>query len=302
MKTKKREIVIFFLSALITLMAVGFFMNNIKKKKENTQSNLFSLIAPSPQAILKINKPSDFSKYILSQPIEYTLFASTIPTIYLEIIQNHPTLEALQISFHPQGIVFYAQADEKEIEQMTKETLVKRFHSFAPQTQTISELTFTFYPDAKNNFLGCYYAQGIWVASYSRKLLEQVANTQLNPINQKHTEQKELLKTLDQYAPLNLLIPADSLNLYVSINDSTDWRIQDCWLGVELFSNENHLCYLGSIPHHPASDSLYIQLGDTLAHRLQQRYPQFTISNQTTIEKEQVFYNGCLLSSQQSVK
>ena len=302
MRTKKREIIIFIIVILATLMTIGIFFNILKTKKETTQANLFSLIAPSPYAILKVNQPSSFSKYILSKPKTHTLFASAIPTIYLEIIQNHPTLEAAQISFHPQGIVFYAQADDKKVTQITKETLQKQFNSFAPQTQTINELTFTYYPDTDNNFFGCYHAQGIWVASYSQKLLEEVASTQFNRTKQELSVQKELLKTLDQHVPLNLLLPTDSLNLYVSINDSTNWHIQNGWLGADLFSNDNHLCYSGSIPHHPVSDSLYLQIGDTLALRLQQLFPQFNISNQTSIESEHVFYSGCLIPLTDSIK
>ena len=301
MKTGMREIITFLIVALFTSMAVGFFWDNLKERKETVQADLFSLIAPSPHAILRINQPSSFSKYILSQPIEHTLFASVVPTIYLDIIQRHPTLETAQISFHPQGVIFYVQAGDKEVSEIIKETLQKRFHSFAPQKQTMHGQTFTYYPDAENNFFGCYHAHGIWVASYSQKLLEQVASLQFRMEKQKLHEQKKLLQNLDQHAPLNLLFPADSLDLHITLNDSTNWRIQNCWLGADLFTNENHLCYSGSIPHHPVSDSIYIQIGDTLALRIHQRFPSIIISNQTTIEEEQVFYSGCL-TSQQPIK
>lgn len=302
MKAEKRDIITIIMIALTTLVAIGFFMGNLKEKKTIIQTDLFNLVAPSPHAILTINQPKAFANYMLSLPEEYALFASSIPTIYLDILQNHPTLTSAQLSFHPDGIIFYAQADEKQVTQITKETLQKKFHAFAPETLTNDGQTYTFYPATENRFFGCSHSHGIWIASYSKKLLEEVTHRQTNPKKQHLTEQRHLLKTLDRHAPLNILLPADSLNLYVSMNDSTDWRIQDCWLGADLFTNENHLCYSGCIPHYPVADSLYTQLGDTLVLRLQQKFPMIQLSNQTSFEEESVFYNGCLIPSTDSLK
>lgn len=293
MKADKREIVTFVIAALATLAAVWFFLGKMQKKKEIMRTDLYALVAPASDAILSVNRPSAFSKYILSRQAEYDAFASRIPAIYLSVIRNNPDLPPLLLSFHPQGVVLYAQAENDAISHIEKNTLQKAFGAFAPQKQTKNGITFTYYPDTGNRFFGYYQHNGIWVASYSKKLLEEVAQIQRNKRNYLLPDQDRLRKTFDPNAPLNLMIQADSLDLYVALADSAEWRIRNWWLGADLFTNENHLCYFGSLPYNTTADSLYIPLGDTLARRLEQSFPQFHVSNQTTHEDSRVFYTGC---------
>ena len=75
--------------------------------------------------------------------------------------------------------------------------------------------------------------------------------------------------------------------------------IRKGWLGADLFMNENHLCYFGSLPYNSTADSLYTSLGDTLVLRLEQAFPQFKVSNQTARENNRMFYTGCFTSKGQ---
>lgn len=299
MKADKREIVTFVIAALATLMAVWFFLGKMQKEKETARTDLYTLVAPAPDAILSINRPVAFSKYILSRKPERDAFASKIPDIYLSIIQNNRNLPWLLLSFHPQGVIFYAQVGNSYTSRIEKNTLQKAFGSFAPQKQKKDGITFTYYPDAGNRFFGYYQHEGIWVASYSKKLLEEVAQIQRNRKSYLRPDQDHLRKSFDPNAPLNLMVQADSLDLYVSLPDSAEWRVRKGWLGADLFMNENHLCYFGNLPYNSTADSLYTSLGDTLALRLEQAFPQFTVSNQTTRENSRVFYTGCFTSKDQ---
>lgn len=292
MKADKRDIVTILIAALATLAAVWFFLGNMLKEKETARTDLYTLVAPASDAVLSINRPATFTQYILSRKPEREAFASKIPDIYLSIIQNNRNLPWLLLSFHPQGVVLYAQAGNHLVSQIEKNTLQNTFGAFAPQKQKRDGITFTYYPDTENRFFGYYQHNGVWVASYSKKLLEKVAHLQQNGQNNLYPEQERLRKSFDKNAPLNLMIQADSLDLYVSLSDSTEWRLRKYWLGADLFMNENHLCYFGSLPYHSTADSLYAPLGDTLALRLEQLFPQFNVSNQTTREKERVFYTG----------
>lgn len=294
MKADKREIVTFTIAALATLVAVWFFLGKMQKEKKVVQTDLYTLVAPASDAILSVNRPAAFSKYILSRKPEHDAFASRIPEIYLSIIQNNRDLSPLLLSFHPQGVVLYTQAGKNLINRIEKNALQKAFGSFAPQKQTKNDIVFTYYPDNGNRFFGYYQYNGIWVASYSKKLLEEVAQIQKSRQNYLLPNQDRLRRTFDANAPLNLMIQSDSLNLYVSLPDSTEWRIRNWWLGADLFMNENHLCYFGSLPYNATADSLYAPLGDTLALRLEQIFPQFHITNQTTRENNRMFYTGCL--------
>lgn len=298
MKAYKREIVICIIAALATSAAVWFFLGKMQKEKAIVQTDLYALIAPASDAVLHINRPSAFYKYMLSRKAEQEAFASKIPEIFLSVIRNHPDLSRPLLSFHPQGVVMYAQADDRLARRIEKNTLQKAFGSFAPQRQEKDAIVFTYYPDAENRFFGYYHHDGIWVASYSRKLLEEVARIQQNRLNYLLPEQERLSRAFDPNAPLNLMIQADSLDLYVTLPDSSERRIRNRWLGADLFMNENHLCYFGSLPYDSIADSLYTSLGDTLALRLEEAFPQFEVSNETTRENNRVFYTGCFTSKE----
>lgn len=299
MKAEKREIVTFVIAALATLIAVFLFLGKMQKEKKTVRTDLYSLVPPTSRAILSVNRPAAFTKYILSQKQERDAFASKIPDIYLSIIQNNHNLTWALLSFHPQGIVFYAQTESNHLKQIERNTLQKAFGSFAPQKQKKNGITFTYYPDTNNRFFGYFQYNGVWIASYSKKLLEEVALIQQNQKNNLSPEQDRLRKSFDFNAPLNLMLQANSLNLYVALSDSNEWRIKNGWLGADLFMNENHLCYFGSLPHNSTADSSYTLLGDTLALRLEQIFPQFEVSNQTTQENSRVFYTGCFCSKKQ---
>lgn len=289
----KRDIVLFSIAALATLAAVWFFFSNMQEKKRAVRIDLYTLVPPVSDATLAVNRPTIFARHILTQPSLYQAFASKIPEIYLSIIRNNQQIPSLLFSFHPQGVILYALADNGQANQIKENILKKTYPSFAPQKQTKSEINFVFYPDTGNLFFGYYHHNGIWVASYSKKLLEEVAQIQLNNQNYLLPNQDQMRKTFDLNAPLNLMIQADSLNLYVTLNDSSLWRLRNRWLGADLFMNEGHLCYFGNLPYYTDIDSLYAPLGDTLALRLEQLFPQLHITSQVKIDKDKVLYTGC---------
>ena len=88
MKADKREIVTFVIAALATLVAVWFFLGKMQKEKDTVRTDLYTLVAPASDAILSVNRPAAFTKYILSRDSERDAFASKIPDIYLSIIQT----------------------------------------------------------------------------------------------------------------------------------------------------------------------------------------------------------------------
>lgn len=293
MKDHRREIVIFILTALATLSAVYYFFGDMKKGMNVAQTDLYTLTAPSPEAILTVNRPAIFAGMILSKKPVYQAFASEIPEIFLSIIRKNKELSALQLSFHTQGVVMYAKADKNTVSHIESEILSSTFASFAPQKQTKGEITFIYFPDTDNRFFGYYQYNGIWVASYSKKLLEEVADIQRNQKNYLQKEQVKLRKTLDKNAPLNLMIQSEKLNLYVRTGDSTLWKISDRWLGADLFESEGNICYFSSLPYLAPADTLYRTIADTLSLRLEQRFPQLHISSQSYEEDGKVFYTGC---------
>ena len=150
MRIYRREIVIILLTALATLSAVYYFFGDMKKSKELAQTDLYTLTAPASEAILAVNRPAVFAKVILTKEFVYEAFASEIPDIYLNIIRKNPEIASLHFSFHPQGVVMYAKADNSIVRQIEENVQKHFFKSFAPQQQSKGGITFTYCPDAGN--------------------------------------------------------------------------------------------------------------------------------------------------------
>lgn len=293
MKAYKREIVIFIITALATLSAVYYFFGDMKEGMNVAQTDLYTLTAPSPDAILSVNRPATFSKIILAKQPVYHAFVSEIPEVFLSVVKKSEAIAAFQFSFHPQGVVMYAKADKETVDRIEKDVLRKVFAAFEPQRQIDGGITFTYFPDAGNRFFGFYQCNGLWIASYSKKLLEEVADIQKNNTCYLQKEQIELRKTFDRNAPLNLMIRSDILNLYVKTSDSTAWKVNEKWLGADLFESEGSICYFSSLSYHAPADSLYRSIADTLSLRLEQRFPQLHIANQLYEEDGKIYFTGC---------
>ncbi|MEI3118377.1 MAG: hypothetical protein V8T12_05765 [Parabacteroides johnsonii] len=133
------------------------------------RTDLYTLVAPASDAILSVNRPAAFAKYILSRNSERDAFASKVPDIYLSIIQNNRDLPWLLLSFHPQGVVFYAQAGNSLAGRIEKNTLQKSFGSFAPQKQkgTASLLPITRTPETVFSVITSTKAYGWQVTARS---------------------------------------------------------------------------------------------------------------------------------------
>lgn len=293
MKTYRREIVICMLTALATLTAVWFFFGYMKKGKMVVQTDLYSLTAPSPDALLMINRPGIFSRVMLSNESVYQAFSTKLPDVFTALIQEGNDLPALLFSFHPEGVVLYAKVNENQLQTINQTVLRPRFNSFAPRQQQTGDITFTFYPDVNNRFFGYYHFNGIWVASYSKKLLEEVARQQTTGQISLSPELRKTGRKSDPNAPLNIQIESNRLNLYVTKSDSTEWRIRDKWLSADLFSSEGNICYFGSLPYFEYADTLYTPIADTLSIRLNHLFPQLQFTTQANRDSLQVLYTGC---------
>ncbi|MCD7976588.1 MAG: hypothetical protein LUG51_05335 [Tannerellaceae bacterium] len=154
-------------------------------------------------------------------------------------------------------------------------------------------IDFYYYPDVENRFLGYYEHEGVWVVSYSRKLLEEVALQQVTGETSLPNEPYMLRKTIDPNSPLNILFKVDPLDLYVNLNDSTEWRIQDKWLAADLFFNEGNICSHGGYPYYAALDTMYGAMADTLSQRLRILFPPLQPVFEINKEEDRVYYTGC---------
>lgn len=298
MKTYQREIVIVMIAAFATALAVWYFFGSMAKEKTVVQSDVYGMLDPSPSGLLIINRPAVFTRMMLSDQKIKQVFAAYIPEIYLSVIQQNPTLPLVVFSFHPQGVVMYAKTDEGQAYLIEKKTLRSVYNTYPAPRQKKDGIAFTYYPEVENRYLGCYYWNGVWVGSFSKRLLEEAAERQRNEVADPGFSAangiQNFIQSLDRHAPLQVMLPADRLNLYVQVNDSLEWRIQNKWLTADIFTENGAVCCMGGEPYHAVLDTLYAAMADTLSLRLEQAFPPFHVSTQTDIGQEVVYFTSCI--------
>jgi len=292
MHPNKKEIIICLLAFLALGIAASFFYRTWKEDKGVVQVNVYDLIASDPYAILVVNRPALLSHMLQEKKALDDLFRNEIPASLLAFLQQNAELPSV-FSFHPQGSVLYVKANSSRLYALEKNLLSSLDHGYTPRKQKKYGIDFYYYPDVENRFLGYYEHEGVWVVSYSRKLLEEVALQQVTGETSLPNEPYMLRKTIDPNSPLNILFKVDPLDLYVNLNDSTEWRIQDKWLAADLFFNEGNICSHGGYPYYAALDTMYGAMADTLSQRLRILFPPLQPVFEINKEEDRVYYTGC---------
>lgn len=102
------------------------------------------------------------------------------------------------------------------------------------------------------------------------------------------------MDSFDHNAPMNLLFPADKLDLQIPLNDSMIWYSRKEWLTADIFSNEGKICCYGKMEVPFPIDSLYLSLAaDTLSSQLEKVFPMLKIDSQIYQEEDILYYTGC---------
>lgn len=291
MKTILKEIQTYIIIGIIAIIAVSILFVRLKKTQNAVNFNLIELVPSSTTALLRVNKPNDMRKYVLSNKDITAAFNSQIPPVFVSLINFIRGNQTCLCSFHPQGIIFYAQIDNYQEKSIKENILQPYFGSFAPQIQNIANINVKFYAAKDNQFLGYYLKNGIFICSYSRKLLEE---TIFSTSAETNTELIKTMNEADNKAPFNVFINSDLLNLRINLSDSTMWKLKSRWLSADFFMNKNKLCYFGSLPYFTEIDSLYTPLADTLTLRIKTAFPKFNFSAEINKDTDKMLYTGRL--------
>lgn len=291
MKAYIKEIFIGLLVITTLIIGIVHFYRNIQERKKTDLIDLYSLVASGPEGLIKINRPQVVSSLILSREETKEFIHASIPDIYLSLIKNSPSSI---LSIHQQGIVFYTKADSKIVEQIQKNVLASYFPSYMPYEEERSGVVYHLYPDTDNRFFGYYHHNGILVAGYNLKLLEEVAAKQNCNTSHPCYPLNTNTEKFDQNAPMNLLLPTDKLDLHFQLNDSTTWRSRETWLTTDIFSNEGKICCYGNMEVPLPMDSLYLSLAaDTLSRQFEKIFPALKMDSQIYQEEGTLYYTGC---------
>lgn len=294
MRRLKEDIGIIVLSLLIAAVSASYFLGFLQREKEAETQDLYYLLPTQPKSVLAINQPTAFAHLLLEKTPGVDILQRWIPEAFLYLLRQEPKTSFLLFSFHPEGVICYAKANKKQAEALEQDILRSYFPAYEPQEETLHDIRFRYYADTGSRFLGCYQYEGVWVASYSKRLLEQVVRKQLLP--QEQADEDELspfFRQFDRNATANLLFPSDGWQIQVARHDTILWKYNLPWVSTDLFPSEGNICGFCSFPYAVPNDSLYEAMGDSLAIQLEALFPRLHVTPQTSQDSSEVYFTFC---------
>ena len=294
MRRLKEDIGIIVLSLLIAAVSASYFLGFLQREKEAETQDLYYLLPSQPKSVLAINQPTAFAHLLLEKTPGMDILQRWIPEAFLYLLRQEPETPFLLFSFHQEGVICYAKANKKQAEKLEHDILRSYFSAYEPQEETLHDIRFRYYADTGSRFLGCYQHEGVWVASYSKRLLEQVVRKQLLP--QEQSDEDELspfFRQFDRNATANLLFPSDGWQIQVARHDTILWKYNLPWVCTDLFPSEGNICGFCSFPYAVPNDSLYEAMGDSLAIQLEALFPRLHVTPQTSQDSSEVYFTFC---------
>ena len=294
MRRLKEDIGIIVLSLLIAAVSASYFLGFLQREKEAETQDLYYLLPTQPKSVLAINQPTAFAHLLLEKTPGVDILQRWIPEAFLYLLRQEPETPFLLFSFHPEGVICYAKANKKQAEALEHDILRTYFSAYEPQEEILHDIRFRYYADTGSRFLGCYQHEGVWVASYSKRLLEQVVRKQLLP--QEQSDEDELspfFRQFDRNATANLLFPSDGWQIQVARHDTILWKYNLPWVCTDLFPSEGNICGFCSFPYAVPNDSLYEAMGDSLAIQLEALFPRLHVTPQTSQDSSEVYFTFC---------
>lgn len=294
MRRLKEDIGIIVLSLLIAAVSASYFLGFLQREKEAETQDLYYLLPTQPKSVLAINQPTAFAHLLLEKTPGVDILQRWIPEAFLYLLRQEPETPFLLFSFHQEGVICYAKANKKQAEKLEHDILRSYFSAYEPQEETLHDIRFRYYADTGSRFLGCYQHEGVWVASYSKRLLEQVVRKQLLP--QEQSDEDELspfFRQFDRNATANLLFPSDGWQIQVARHDTILWKYNLPWVCTDLFPSEGNICGFCSFPYAVPNDSLYEAMGDSLAIQLEALFPRLHVTPQTSQDSSEVYFTFC---------
>lgn len=294
MRRLKEDIGIIVLSLLIAAVSASYFLGFLQREKEAETQDLYYLLPTQPKSVLAINQPTAFAHLLLEKTPGVDILQRWIPEAFLYLLRQQPETPFLLFSFHQEGVICYAKANKKQAEKLEHDILRSYFSAYEPQEETLHDIRFRYYADTGSRFLGCYQHEGVWVASYSKRLLEQVVRKQLLPQEQSDEDSlSPFFRQFDRNATANLLFPSDGWQIQVARHDTILWKYNLPWVCTDLFPSEGNICGFCSFPYAVPNDSLYEAMGDSLAIQLEALFPRLHVTPQTSQDSSEVYFTFC---------
>lgn len=301
MKSRTKDIAFSLLAAAILAATVLYFLKGIQSEKLSEKADLFLSVPADCYAAVYIHRIAPFVR-MMQQETASEVFRQTIPSDFLNIIRQLPAHKSCLIAYCAEGIVLFANPAEKQLPTLREKVFTPLSSGYPPQIQPFGGNKILYYPLKGNEFLGCYYRDGLLVCSRNKKLIEESV-LQSRYRTSAPAGMELLRKGINSNAPACIFFRSGKFNLDLLPAGPEASATGEDWLSADLSLHEGELCAFGLVPSPALSapDSLYSSLSDTLALRLSHLFPRLKIDAQFSLENGHVYYSACGKSGQSTV-
>ena len=265
MKFRLRDIVIFFLILSLAGSFVYHLFKHIHEEDERTEINMYALFPAPPKALVRVQQTHYWNRSSNDWQTIQQLSGKQIPPLYRQLFTIHP-VNNLWFCLYPEGVICLLPTTSEEARQL-QQKMKQLLNTFPPQKVSQDGTDVYYYADAENEFAGAFYANGLWVSSYNKILLDQT----LQRINlQSHPAQETAIPLA--HATTSLLIPASELPVCVYAEDSVCWQYTDTWISTDIYHTSQKMTFIFNLP---ISSSQHDSLPAIITDSLQQSISRY---------------------------
>jgi len=271
MKAYRTEIVIAILCLVAIVGIVIFYLLRMDSDARVDRVDVYDLILPDAQAVLSINRPKEFIAMLKEQPQLNAYFREVLPDESFRLLYDLRYAPVLLV-YYSQHVALYYPFHDMPGE---KNACFPERYSVSVKKEGVS---FEFYPQQSTKYWGCYLYKGVYVASYSRKLLEAIAEVHRHGTGKCPLPIKRIKDRFDKNALFN-----------ASFHTAADKE----WLPMDVFIHEKQVCSLLNYPVSFDSDSLITEALDSFSRQMEQLIPGLTIQSDYSKGDSVVYYTFC---------
>ncbi len=242
--------------------------------------------------IIRVNRIEMFNEQLEKFPILHNSVLKEIPEIYFSLLRHQPKMQQVQISLHPQGVLFAATIHPKQQKELKKKILPALFPAYAPVIQEKYGIPVHYLSEPTNSFFGYFEIEGGWIGSYSRKLLEETLRQYITGKGHLGIPTVTIRNAMDANSPVNLLIKKEELGIIekpgLSLADEVPW------MGSDLLFTKNNMCLFTVFSPAFAPSYSPDSIAFILTEKISREFPSHSFSYQLEAEGDHYYYTGCI--------
>ena len=192
MSARTRNIILG-LIAVAVIALTGYFFKSLKAGQQGARIDLTTLLPERPDALLVVTRPADFHRRIARSAHFQNVLAAPIPEAWLKLLgRDDLNASDIHLVLSPTAPLLLIRTGTHMVEKIQDWALF----GYPPERLADGPIHYAYFPDTEGLFMGCYQHEGLFVASYSRKLLQDVAKRQLQPSTRQSWDREPLSQAL----------------------------------------------------------------------------------------------------------